>query len=176
MRNIFKERIGLTIPEALIVATLFSLLFGACLMILVSGSDSWQVNRIKIEVQQEVRKAIEAIKADLVQGGSSTIEGVPADDNWYTTITFKVPSGVSGGAIVWPSDKTQFLLSGPDSNELRRKVGTTSKTSAHFIETLQFRRLAGAPNIVEVNLEGEKATMRGRLINLNTTFKVKLRN
>src|SRR3989344_5470690 len=84
---------GLTIPEVLIVAALFSLLFGACLMIFVSGSDSWQVNRIKIEVQQEVRKAIEAIKADLVQGGSSTVD-VPADDSWYTAITFKVPSGV----------------------------------------------------------------------------------
>ena len=145
-------------------------------MILVSGSDSWQVNRVKIEVQQEVRKAIEAIKADLVQGGSSTIVGVPADGNWYTTITFKVPSGVSGGTIVWPSDTTQFLLSGTDSNELRRTVGATTKTLAHFIETLQFRRLASAPNIVEVNLKGEKATMRGKLISLNTSFKVKLRN
>ena len=169
----YQENSGYTLVEALITVLLFSIILGACVMVLLTGTDSWQVNNTLVEVQQDLRKAEDWMKEDLVEAGTTTISGVPADGNPYYTITFKVASSISGGNIVWSTDTIQFQLS---SNDLQRIQGTQTKTLAYNIQSLQFRRQASTSNIVEVSLQAQKNTPRGALITATKNFQVKIRN
>ena len=167
---------GTTLVEALITVLLFTMLFGAAVAVLLSGSDSWQVNSVMAELQQERRKAVEWMKEDLLQGGYSTITNVPADGVWYTTITFNTSAGVSGGNITWSTNTVRFLLGGSGSTELQKVSGSTTKVIAEDIHTLQFRRQSTTPSVVEVSLTAQKNTLKGATLSATTTFKVKMRN
>ena len=167
-----KKSAGFTLVEALVTVIFFSLILGACYLILLAGTDSWQVNSVKIEIQQEARKAADWIKQDLIQSGASTITNVPADGNWYTTITFKTTTGASGGNIAWSSQTTQFLLS---SNQLIRRTAT-DKVCAKDIQALQFRRQAASPSIVTVSVQTQKNTTKGLTLTMTSNFEVKMRN
>ena len=167
---------GFTLIETLVTTSILSLLFGACLMILLSGSDSWQVNNARVQMHQELRKAADWMKEDLIEGGISTITNVPADGNSYTTITFKTSNGISGGNIVWSTDTIQFLLGGTNNNELQRKSGSTTKVLAQNIKSLQFKRQASTPSVVEISLQAEKNTFRGIVVTVNMNSKVQMRN
>lgn len=166
---------GFTLVEVLMTVVIFAVLFGVCFTILLSGSDSWQVNSTQMQLQQNLRRAMNWIKEDLIEAGQSTITNVPANGSWYNTITFSVPSGVSGNAITWASPSIQFLLGGASSNELQRTSGTT-KTVAQYIQSLQFRRQATSPTIVEVSLQAQKNSVKGTPVTMTKSFKVKLRN
>lgn len=172
----FQNQRGMTLAEILLVTALFSVLMGACLMVLLSGSASWQTNSVQVQLQQELRISIEWIKEDLMESGSSVITDVPPDGNWYNTITFKVSNGVSGGNIVWSSQAIQYLLGGADSNQLQRKVGAQVKIIAQNIQALHFRRQVATPNLVEISLTAQKNTTEGRLMTTTVPFEVKLRN
>ncbi len=171
-----KKNQGYSLVEVVAAAFLFSLMVGACLMIFLSGSDAWQVTSLSVQLQQERRKAMDWIKEDLVEAGSSTITDVPADDAWYNTITFQTPAGVSGESITWSTDTTQFALGGSNGDEIIRTVGSTTKTLAQNIQSLQFRRQSTNPSIVDVVINSQKSTTRGILVSNTSSFKVKLRN
>jgi len=174
---------GFTLVEAMVTVLLFSLILGACLGILLSGSDSWQVNGVAVELQQELRKTMDWMKEDLVEGGVSTIPtppavgSVPADDNWYTTVVFKTSNGVSsGGSIIWSTDTIQFLRAGSDGNQLIRRSGGTDKVIAQDITSLLIRRQVATPTVVEVALEAQKDTLKGTTVTADMDFQIKLRN
>lgn len=167
---------GFSLVEVIVTVVLFSVIAGACFAIFLSGSDSWQVNSVKLELQQELRKAADWMRQDLWEAGVSTITNVPADGNWYPTITFRVSNGVSSGNILWSANTIQFLLGGTNSNQLQRQSAAQTKIIAQDIQTLQFRRQAATPSILEVSLAAQKRTTKGALLTQNTTFKITLRN
>lgn len=175
---------GFTLVEVMMTVAVFTVLSGACLMIFLSGSDSWQSNDTQVELQQELRKAMENIKADLVQSGASTILNVPlpsdgtCDDflgnDWYTTITFRKASGVSAGVIQW-SASYQYLLGGTGGKQLlRRPQAGSDVIVAQDMQTLKFRRCTS--NVVEVSMVTQKNTLKKRSLSNTLTFEVKLRN
>lgn len=183
--RVLKDRRAFTLVEALVTVIVFSVILGACYAVLMSGSDSWEANSVRVELQQELRKGMDWILNDLRQAGSASLSdsGAPVYGTWYTSITFRKSNGVSGGAISWAADTTKYLLGGSDSTQLQRQVGSqTPAVIAQNIQTLQFRRLASAPNVVEVNLQAQKKTLRGKnmtgktAITANLSFKVHLRN
>jgi len=143
-----------------------------CYTLFVSGSDSWETNNVTLELQQELRKAAEWLKQDLVQGGASTITDVPADGAWYTAITFRTCAGISNGNIAWSSNTVNFARSG---TQLVRTSGSSTRTLAQNIGTLQFKRDVGSPQVVYVNLQASK-TAKGRSLTADSGFKVTLRN
>ena len=168
---------GLTFVEALVVVLLFSVLFGACFAVLLSGSESWQTNSTYIQLTQELRKAMEWMKEDLVETGTSVITDVPADGNWYNTITFRRISSVTGGAIVWMTDTSKFFLGGASGRQLISRQGaSTDKIIAQDIKTLQIRRPVGSSDIVEVSLTAERTTPKGRVLTAGLDFQVRVRN
>ncbi len=164
---------GITLVETLITALIFAFLVGGVYLTLIVGIGSWQANDVRIELQQELRKSMDWMIGDLRQGGVSTITNVPADGNWYSTITFKTSTGVSNGNIVWSADTIQYVLS---SNQLQRINGAQTKLIAQDIQSLQIRRQASTPSIVEVSLQDQKKTSTGHQINVTLNFKVELRN
>ena len=165
---------GFTLVEILITAMFFSAIFGLCLFILFSSKDSWDANRIKTELQQELRKASSWIKQDLQQSGSTAIADVENDNVWYDGITFNTASGVSSGNIVWSTDSINYNLDTND-NQIHRVLGADDKIVANNIESLQFRRTSGAPDIVEVQLQARISTLRGP-IDKSASFEILLRN
>ena len=165
---------GFTLVESVVTIAIFSLIAAGIYATMVAGDNSWNLNSIQIEVQQELRKAMSGMKDDLMQSGSTAINDVPADGTWYTSITFYRSDGVSGGKILWNSDTTQFLLSG---NQLQSIEGSTTKVIAQNIQSLQFRRLTSAPEMVEVTLQAQKSGLKGGgAVTDSLDFKVKLRN
>lgn len=172
-----RETAGFSLVEVLITVSLFAILFTACFIVLLSGSKSWEINSTKMQVQQELRKAVDWIKEDMFDAGQSTITNVPADGSWYSTITFKVPTGVSGNAPVWSSSTTQFVLGGgATANQLQEITGGVTRILANKIQSLQFRRQSTSPGIVEVSVQAQKTSTKGTLVTMSTSFKVKLRN
>lgn len=163
---------GFTMVEALITVALFTVLFGACVSILLAGNESWQVNKTKLQLNDEVRKAGSWIENELVQSGQSTITNVPADNTWYNTITFKTVTGVSSGSVTWSANTINYALS---SNKLIRTSGGTTKTIAQNIQTLQFRRLSTATTLIEVSIVGQATTPRGTAVSTTDSIKIYLR-
>ncbi len=167
---------GMTLPEVMITVLLFSVLLGACLMLFLSGSNTWMDSSAQIETQQEARKAMEWMKQDLLAAGASTITNVPADGTWYSTITFRTPAGVSSGSVSWSADTITFQRGGTGSLELRRVSGGNTRTLATNISTLQFRRQSASSSTLEINIIATKNTLKGRTMSATSTFKIALRN
>ena len=172
-RGVRPDSQGYTLVEVLMSVFIFSLLAAACYGIMVSGSSSWQVNRFRIQLQQELRKSQSWMINELRQSGASVITGVPADGNSYTSITFRTSTGVSGGAATWSADTIQFSLSG---NQLQRISGGTTKVLAQNISLLQFQRQAATPNLIQVTVQAQKTASNSPTITGNLSFKVQVRN
>ena len=164
---------GFTLSEVLMAVFIFSLLSSACYTIMASGSTNWQVNRVRIELQQELKKGQNWMINELRQSGSSVITNVPADGVSYTTITFRTSTGASGGSATWSSNTIQFLLSG---TQLQRVSSGVTKVLALNISSLQFRRDASTSNLVEVALQAQKKAPGSKTITASLSFKVQLRN
>ena len=183
LKKKLRRRHGFTLIEALVTVIIFAFILGICYALLISGSDSWEANSARVELQQELRKATDWITQDLRQAGSASITNVPADGATYTSITFRKAAGVSGGNLVWDTDTTRYFLGGTGSTQLQKQVGAqTASVIAQDIQTLQFSRQAGTSNIVNVSLQAQKKTPRGKNltgktpITANVTLKIYLRN
>lgn len=178
-----RARRGMTMAEILISVAIFSVVLAACYVLLMAGSDSWETNEVKIELQQDLRKAVDWITQDLRQAGSVSITNVPANGTWYTLITFRKASSVSGGSVVWDTDTTKYLLGGSDSTQLQRQTGSqTPKVIGQNFQSLRFRRQSSSANIIDVALQARKKTPRGQnltgkaFVQDDLNFKVYLRN
>jgi len=171
-----KDQQGLSLAEVMVTVVLFLLVAGALYLSASAGQNSWQVNTAQIQLQSELRKAMEWMKYDLIQAGPSSILDVPADGAGYSTITFQIPSTVSGGSIVWDSDRIIFALGGADGTQLLRRKGADVKVIAQNVQTLQFTRQIASSNILEIALTGQKADIKGTPLSYQLSFQVKLRN
>ncbi len=170
------HRSGLTLVEILVTVVVYSLVITAAYSVLNSGILSWQVNNVKVQLQQELRKSMDWIMLDLRQAGSASIDDVPVSNTWSTAITFSIAAGVSGGSTVWSTDKVNYYLGGTGNDQLKRQFGADTRDIAQHIKTFEVRRPVSAPNTVEVNLEAEEQTTGGQTVTLDLSFVVKLRN
>ncbi len=179
MKLKFKNKKGVTLPELLVTVLLFSIIVSAMYTMLIMGTETYQTTKIKTELVQNLRTSMDRMKADLRKAGSSSIIDVPADGSWYTSIEFRIPEGVDGsGYTDWPTETVDYSLT---STDLMRKLqdGVTvneNRTIATFIQTLQVRRLAATPHIVEVSLTAQRDTPKGNTLSSTNSFKVVLRN
>ena len=167
---------GLTLVEVLITVLVYSVVIAASYSVLTSGILTWQVNNVKVELQQELRKAMDWMMMDLRQAGASSIDDVAVSNTWSTVITFSIANGVSGGITTWTTDKIKYYLGGTGGTLLKRQYGAATRDIAQNITVFQVRRPVSAPNTVEVNLQAQKQTTRGNTVQLDQSFVVKLRN
>lgn len=191
MKHIFKKnsadflkgRHGFTLVEMMVTVAIFSFILGICYALFICGSDSWEANSTRVELQQELRKAMDWMSQDLRQAGSASIVDVPATGGIFTSITFRKSAGVSGGNHVWDASTTRYFLGGTGGTQLLRQVGSqTASVIAQNIQSAQFSRQTSASNIVDVSLQAQKTTLRGKTlagktpIQASLTLKINLRN
>ena len=113
---------------------------------------------------------------EMRQTGGVAITDVPADGSIYDDITFRKCVGVAGGEIAWSGNTIHYFLGGANSDQLLRQEGDGIRVIATDIKTLEFVRETSTPDILEVNLEAEKNTPRGRTLNQSLNFELKLRD
>lgn len=165
---------GFTLVEVLVTVLIFSFIAAGIFMVLSVGKASWYTGDVETELTQEMRKALTIMDSQLRQSGSAVISDVPANDNYYTSITFKVPEGVAaGGSIDWSEDINYSLNANHQIISL--KAGVLS-ILANNITSFQFRRPSGNPDIIEIYITAQKNTVQGRSLQDNITSSVKMRN
>lgn len=171
--NMKLDNRGVSMIETLVVVLIFTIISGGLISVMTVGDKSWQVNRVKIELQQELRKSMDAMVNDLRQSGGASIVNVPTDGNWYSTITFRKPAGVSAGSIAWDNTTIQFLTS---NGQLQRVYGANTKIVSQDISSMQFRRFSAAADTLEVALQAQKNTNKGVPIVYDLDFNIQIRN
>ncbi|MBU0468803.1 MAG: prepilin-type N-terminal cleavage/methylation domain-containing protein [Candidatus Omnitrophica bacterium] len=177
---------GVTLAEIMVTMLIFSIISVALFTMSIVGENSWQVTQAKTEVIQELRKSMDAMNYDLIETGSSAISNVlpdtdaspyedtAEDDDWYSSITFQLPTGVSGGSLQWGSDNIQFMVNG--ENQLVRITPSGTRVVAQNITSLGFYRSSSNSDMIQIALTAQKTTTRGMKIQLEVNFSVKMRN
>lgn len=174
-RGARSARQGFSLVEMMIVAIVGSLIIGGLYAVLIIGKNNWEINRDRVELQQNLRTAFEWMRKDLRQAGVATITGVPADGSSNTSITFQTPSTVSSGSVVWASAIT-YARGGTGSAQLLRTVGGVSKIIAQNVSALQFSRTASDPEVILITLQVQKNTPQHGVMTIARTAEVKARN
>ena len=172
MENSVWGKRGVSLVEGIVTVALFSLIFGASVLVLLSGSNSWQVEDTRNQMQDELRKSLDAIREDVVEAGTSTMTS-PTDGGTDVKAVFRVASGVSGGSVTWSANTIQLSLGGTGSNQLQRISGGVTKVIANNIKTLQFSRVS---SLVTVSLTAEKKTPSGRTIDVTMQSDIRMRD
>lgn len=177
---------GVTIAEIMVTVLIFSVISIALFTTSMVGENSWQVNQARTEVIQELRKSMDAMNSDLIETGPSAIsnvlpdsdsspyENTAEDDDWYSSITFQLPTGISGGTLQWSADNVQFVVNG--NNQLVRITPSGTRVVAQNITSLGFYRSSSSPDMIQIALTAQKTTTRGIPIELEVNFSVKMRN
>lgn len=172
---------GFTLVEILVSVLIFSFIFMALFAILAGGQTSWYTADVQIELNQQVRGSLSTMNRQLRQTRVSVISDVPADDNYYTSITFKVPQDLDGdgdvidsfGNIEW-SENINYSLS--EDGQIIRSTQSGSSVLANDISSLQFRRPSGNPNIIQIYITAQKTTVLGRELQTSIESRIKIRN
>lgn len=163
---------GFSLTEMIVSMFIMTIIAGGVVMVMNTGEMSWQTNRTKITIQQELRRAVDWTRNELRHATPSSITDVPVDNHWYPQITFKKPIGVSGGAVTWSSDITLHQ----QGTEYRRTSAGTHRVIAQNLWVTYFRRLVGDPDRVEVYIGVRKKITKGEVIDDVVYFHVLLRN
>ena len=166
---------GFTFAEVLVVVLLSSFLIGGIYTILIAGKNSWELNRDRLELQQQLRTGLDWMRKDLRQAGVSTVSGVVADGAWHTTVTFQTPSGVSSGSVTWAA-AVQYHLGGTGNTQLLRSVGAQDRVIAQSINLLQFKRTASDPSLIQISAQAQKNTPQHGLVTITVTTQERMRN
>ncbi|MEW5758388.1 MAG: type II secretion system protein [Candidatus Omnitrophota bacterium] len=115
-----------TLVEILVVVAVFSFIFGLTLSIIYYSNQSWRIGRLKLETQQEARKAMDFIALQLresapmwqVDGVNYEIEINAAGD----AIRFYVPIFDISGEIIGLQEE-RIYCAGQDGKQLFRIAG-----------------------------------------------------
>ncbi len=214
MRKIFKES-GMSFLEIVVSMVIFSVILASVFTVVFTGRLYWRVGTSQLDVQQAARRAISSISKELRQtrggtgrvGGGSPVailEDLPADDNPYTSVTFRIPEDTTGDGIVvdssghiveW-SDKITYCLNNSDEQIIRLTENTSPcvcvppydncsvsvlannvKPDDGSDSGLKFIRASSAPQLIEIIITTRK-TIPGsdEVIEFTVRSWVRLRN
>ncbi len=133
---------GFTLVEAIIVMFIFTIIFGALIMVAGSQDRSWRLGQNKLAEQRQARWAVDSISRFLRQANPDwIIEGVhyPVTITGDSRIDFYQPIFSDEGEIS-TLKKITFKLNPLDSRQLLKKEGISPYTVvANDIESISFK-------------------------------------
>ncbi len=174
-----KSNTGFTFPELLVSVAIFVLITTGLYTLMLTSQEHWDANQVQIQLHQELRRAAGQMINDLRQTGSAEPNlnaSVPANGATYTAITFKKAASISSGALQWEANAIQFSRGGTGSTQLIKTQGGVQTVLANTISGLTFRRQSTSPDILEVTIQGQNSTDRGRSDSYQLSLEVQLRN
>ncbi len=176
MTNYLRNKDAMTLVETLFCIAIFSMVSVACFSMVRIGWDAWLTSSAQVEISQRIAQGSSKIFSDLAQSSPSVIVDVPADDHWYSSITFTKADDVSADNVVWGT-AINYALGGTDAHQLIRTQDSQEQVIANLVQSIQFRRLIAHPNIVEAQVQISVPTFRGaQRVTTTQVFKVYLRN
>lgn len=164
---------GFSLIEVMFSLAILLIVSGGLLSVFAAGDDTWQVNRTRIGLQQEARRAMENMIYDLRHASSSSVVNVLADGTPFTSITFRKPNNVTNGTLQWNGVDTVIGLSGTN---LQKTEGNTVQVLARDVSAVTFTRTSTAPDILLVSLTTQRSTNEGLAVDYTLNFDVQLRN
>lgn len=150
--------------ELMVTMSIVVSISGVLVAVFRMNQQCWEVAQAHLSVSMELRRAMDEMSRELVSTQVAQVD-IPADGNWYPSITFSVPEDVDGdgtvldssGVLEW-SDSITFSLGGETGEQaLREQDGELDRIMANGVTELEFRREAATPNVVEVQMTVEKA-------------------
>jgi Tfp pilus assembly protein PilV len=150
--NIVKvENAGFTLLEAVVSLAVFVVIELALFALWGVGLRSFDTAEAQAVVNQELRKSMDSFIEDVSEAGLATLGGIPPDDAWHSSMTFRTPAGVVGGTVQWSNDIT-YSLGGQNNTQLRRVTGNQTRIIANDVVVFRARRLLASPNMVECEI------------------------
>lgn len=143
---------GFTLFEVMVVVFIFSIVLVATYSVLTIARTSYQTSEVKIALQQEARKAMDRIAAELREASSVNLGDEYPFTVWGERIKYEVVSG-----------------------QLQRVVqGESPTVVANDVGNLQLSLFGG--DMVYITLTTQKTTLFGRSVTTTLTSQVGLRN
>ena len=175
---------GFSLFELIIVMAIVAGVSGILVATLTISQQSWQVEQARMTVSGELRRGIDSMGRELTSSQAGQLD-IPADGSWHTSLTFRVPHDNDGngtvlssstGALEWSSPIT-YSLGGDGGNQVLRTQGVASQVLANGASTLQFRRQAASPAIVEIQVVVQRGNTTGDFPNQGSLVtRIRLRN
>ncbi len=184
-------RRGFTLLEMLMAIGIFMILIGITFTALNTSNVSWDAHNVRLDVQQEARRGVEAVASDLYQTASGQISVTSGN----TVITFKVPVVVGGdtdiydasGNINWGADAStansiRYSRNAATSQLIREIVdgaGNTisSRVAANFVNTVLFDPQPAAPSqptALIINITCQKPLRPGAATNITQSLQSRI--
>jgi type II secretory pathway pseudopilin PulG len=175
----------MTFLEMTISIVIFTIIVASIFTTIYTGRLYWRVGTAQLDVQQEAREGLADMAKELRQSRAGTgrvgggtpvaiLKGVPADDNWYNSVTFRIPMDTNGdgnvlnssGQIVDWSEEITYCRN-TSTNQIIRLWQNTSPCScstpytncrvlANNTYNLEFKRASGAPNLIQMRVTTRK--------------------
>ena len=181
---------GFTLAEVLVVMALFIILSGAMLSALLSTQQTWTAGSVEMMLTSELRKGLDAMSRELVQGQAGQILRPAANGAVTNDLVFRIPQDRNGDGTVldangqiaeWSNDisysmnRTNSCIRSQvnDPGLLPRRIDTTL---ANHVNNLMFSRDPATPDVVQIQMAASTLSQDGRLRTRTMNTRVKLRN
>lgn len=184
------RRRGFTLVEVLIVCLMASIMALAFAVVLRMGARTWISRENQMTLSLELRRGLQSMVRELAQTGTAQLEvpgvgAMPADNNFYNTVRFRLPEDTDGngsvldgtGNVEWSANQIAYALGGVDGQQIQRTQGANVTVLANKVTALQFRRLTATPQILELSLTVQTGGSTGNFLQQVThTTRVRMRN
>lgn len=179
---------GITLVEVLVAGFILSIIMSALLLVLNVGNLSNTIVGAKLEVQQEVRRAMEWMVRDLRQTDRMRllvrdVSGGPLTQNQFnsfgngvivTNPLFNICIGYSVSGNLWSSNQIGYTYDAVNQRIVRSDSGTGNTWQFNHISSLTFTKIG--LNSLLVEIIGQR-TATGTIAPTSTLQEeVKLRN
>ncbi len=161
----------MTLPEVMVVVFIFLFLAGGMAATSNVAQRFWSANRTRIELQQEIRRAVTGITGTLRETGQGGV--ITLADGM---MIFKKPEFISG-LKTWPAGEDaeiRFILDA-GTHQLLKTEGGVTRVVASDILVFGCAPSMTEPDLIEIDITAQK-TVSGVPITRQTEFFISLRN
>ncbi|UCB56564.1 MAG: prepilin-type N-terminal cleavage/methylation domain-containing protein [Candidatus Omnitrophota bacterium] len=171
-----KRRAGLTLVEVMVVIFTFAVVLGAIYGVLTAGRQSWFTNTAEVELQQEVRRAMDWMSRELRRSGSSQVNIAPDGSLTLQVAINDNPDWGAEGNAGWyikyslsNGEVLREVFDGADVEQVNLERALTNNVSA-----LSFTAVSASE--IRIDITAQKDILQGRTIQSSLNFQVTLRN
>ena len=170
---------GFSLIEILISSVILIIIFTGVFFVLNAGDQSWNAGTGSLDLQQQVRQAMDGMSKELRQtrGGNITIE---PDSR---SINFTVPISITTDPVTYSSVINYYLNATSNQLERLHPSDAESKVLANDIADLSFCCQGGSDcfdcqnsTLLQIQVNGTKTVRQRALTPFNLTEEVGLRN